>query len=122
MRNEIHTSDSGSNPRRQSSTTQGCKSSSYGITNVSIPEVKMLKNSSTVAVSVPINLSIKLGFVSVKRIGKTYFVNALRTLSRGTRGNMGTLVPFQLQYPFALPNIQFYCGNMFLNNVQISTT
>ena len=37
------------------------------VTNVSIPEVNMLKNSSTLAVSVPINLSIKLGFVSVNR-------------------------------------------------------
>ena len=34
----------------------------------SIPEVNMLKNSSTLAVSVPINLSIKLGFVSVNYI------------------------------------------------------
>ena len=33
--------------------------------NISIPEVNMLKNSSTPVVSVPINLSIKLGFVSV---------------------------------------------------------
>ena len=37
----------------------------------------MLKNSSTLAVFVPINLSIKLGFVSVNGPGKTYFVDAL---------------------------------------------
>ena len=32
------------------------------MTNVSGPEMNMLKNSSTLAISVPINLSIKLGF------------------------------------------------------------
>ena len=43
------------------------------MTNVSIPEVYMLKNSSsTLAVSVPINLSIKLGFVSVNGHRETY--------------------------------------------------
>ena len=35
------------------------------IKKVSIPEVNMLNNRSTLAVSVPINVSIKLGFVSV---------------------------------------------------------
>ena len=35
------------------------------MTNASIPDVNMLKNSSTLAASVPINLSIKLGFVFV---------------------------------------------------------
>ena len=45
----------------------GYKSRLHGVTNVSIPEVDMLKNSSTLAVSVPINLSIKLDFVSVKK-------------------------------------------------------
>ena len=39
----------------------------------------MLKNSSTLAVSVPINLSIKLGFVSVNGPREDYFVDALRT-------------------------------------------
>ena len=33
----------------------GYKSWSHGITNVSIPEVNMLKNSATLAVSVPLN-------------------------------------------------------------------
>ena len=37
----------------------------------------MLKNSSTLAVSVPINLSIKLGFVSDNGSRETYFVDAL---------------------------------------------
>ena len=45
--------------RLQASTSQGYKSWSNDMTNVSIPEVNMLKNSSTLAVSVPINLSIK---------------------------------------------------------------
>ena len=55
----------GSNPRWQTSTTQGYKDWSYGITIVSIPEVNILKISSTLAVSVPINLSIKIVFFSV---------------------------------------------------------
>ena len=37
----------------------------------------MLKNSSTLAVSVPINVSIKLGFVSVNDLRETYFVDSL---------------------------------------------
>ena len=44
---------------------QGYKSWSHGITNVSIPKMNMLKYSSTLAVSVSINLSIELDFVSV---------------------------------------------------------
>ena len=52
-------SHSGSNPRRQISTTKRYKAWSHNMTNASIPEVNMLKNSSTLAVSVPINLSIK---------------------------------------------------------------
>ena len=46
------------------------------MTNVSIYEVNMLKNVSTLAVSVPINLSIKLGFVFVNGPRETYFVDA----------------------------------------------
>ena len=38
-------SHSGSNPRRHNSTTQGLKSCSHCMTNVSIPEVSVLKNS-----------------------------------------------------------------------------
>ena len=37
----------------------------------------MLKNSSTLAVSVPINVSIKLDLVSVNGSRETYFVDAL---------------------------------------------
>ena len=48
----------------------GYKSWSHGMTNVSIPEVNMLKDSTTLSVSVPIHLSIKLGFISVNRSGK----------------------------------------------------
>ena len=47
--------------------TQGYKSWSHSMKNVSIPEVNMLNNSSTLAVSVPINLSIKFGFCLCKR-------------------------------------------------------
>ena len=62
----------------------GYKSWSRGMTNVSIPEVNMLKNSSTLAVSVPINLSIKLGFVSVNDPRETYFVDAPRNCNETT--------------------------------------
>ena len=46
------------------------------MTNVSIPEVAMLKNSSTLAVSVPMNHSIKLSFISVNGSRETYFVDS----------------------------------------------
>ena len=74
-----------SNPRRRTSTTQGYKSWSHGITNISISEVKMLKNILTLAVSVPINLSIKLGFVSVNGPRETYFVDAPRIWNRSCK-------------------------------------
>ena len=51
------------------------------VLNVSILEVNILKNSSTLAVSVPINISIKFGFVSVNGPRETYFVDALRRFS-----------------------------------------
>ena len=51
--------------------------------NVSIPEVTILKNSLTLAVSVPINLFIKFDFVSVNGVRKTYFVDALRRFCLG---------------------------------------
>ena len=47
------------------------------MTNVSIPEVYMLKNSSTLTVSVPINFFIKFGFVSVNGPRENYFADAL---------------------------------------------
>ena len=40
-----------------------------------------------------------------KIIYKIMYIIMYKIMYRGTRGNMGTLVPFQLQYPFALPNI-----------------
>ena len=49
------------------------------MTSVSVPEVNMLKNSSTLSVSAPINLSIKLGLVSVNGPRETYFVDVLLT-------------------------------------------
>ena len=54
------------------------KCRSHGKTDVSIPEVNMLENSSILDVSVPVNLFIKFGFVSVKGPRETYFVEALR--------------------------------------------
>ena len=41
----------------------------------------MLKNSLTLAVSVPINIFIKFGFVSVNGTRETYFVDVLRRFS-----------------------------------------
>ena len=49
---------------------------------VSVPEVNVLKSSSTLAVPIPINISIKLSFVSVNGAGETYFVEALPTTSQ----------------------------------------
>ena len=57
---------------------QGYKLWSQGLTNVSIPEMNVVKTCSTLAVSVPINLSIKMGFVSVNDPRETYFVDGLR--------------------------------------------
>ena len=48
------------------------------MTNVSISEVTMLKNTLTLVVSVPRNLFNKFGFVSVNGRRETYFVDALR--------------------------------------------
>ena len=59
----------------------GYKSWSHGMTNVSVPEVNMLKNSTTLVVCVPINLSIKLGFISVNDLRGTYFVDAILKFS-----------------------------------------
>ena len=58
----------------------GYKSWSLDTASVSIPEVNILKkkNSSTFAVSVPINHSIKFGFVSVNGTRETYFIVRLR--------------------------------------------
>ena len=58
---------------------------SHGMTNFSISEVNMLKNSSTFAVSVPMNLSITLGLVSVNSPKDTYFVDMLRTFPETSR-------------------------------------
>ena len=64
----------------------GYKIWSHGLINVSITEVNMLKNSSTLAVSVQINLSIKLGFSSVNGPRETYFVDQLRiSIASGQR-------------------------------------
>ena len=60
----------------------GYKSWSYGMINVSVSEINMLKNSSTLAVSVPTNLSVKLDFVSVKDPRETYFLDKLRASIR----------------------------------------
>jgi hypothetical protein len=72
-------SHSGSNPRRQTSTTQEFKRWSHDMTTVSIPMANMLKNSWTLAVSVAINISMKLCFVSVNGPRETYFVDEPRT-------------------------------------------
>ena len=69
----------GNNPRRQTSTTQGYKKLVPRYDKCLNSGVNMLKNSSTLAVSVPINLFIKFGFVSANSPRETYFVDALRS-------------------------------------------
>ena len=61
----------------------GNKSWFHDMTNVSIPG-EYVENSSTLAVYVPINLSIKLEFVSVNGPRETYFVAVLRVLKYPT--------------------------------------
>ena len=53
----------------------------------------MLKNSSTLAVSAPIEVSIKLDFVSVNGSKETYFVDALRNFNMKTLQYFVNLVP-----------------------------
>jgi hypothetical protein len=48
------------------------------MTNVSVPVANMLKNSLTLAVSVAINISMKLCFVSVNGPRETYVVDEPR--------------------------------------------
>ena len=71
-------SRSDSNPRRQTSTTQGYKIWSQGMKNVLFPEMNVYQNSSTLTVYVPINIFMKLGFVSVNGPTETYFLDAWR--------------------------------------------
>jgi hypothetical protein len=52
---------------------------SHGMTNVSIPVANMLKKSRKLAVSVAINSSVQLCFVSVHGPRETYFVDEPRT-------------------------------------------
>ena len=59
----------------------GYKSWSHGMENVSILEVNMLQHSSTLAVSVPMNLSVKFGFVSVNDPRESYFLDARRIIN-----------------------------------------
>ena len=58
---------------------------SHGLTNISVSVVHILKNSSALDVSVPINLSIKLGLVSVNDPRETYFVDTLITYKRNMK-------------------------------------
>ena len=62
--------------KRKTSTTQDTKADRI-LWQMSIPGVTMLKNSSILTVSVPINLFITFGFVSVNGPRENYFVDAL---------------------------------------------
>ena len=73
-------SQSASYLRDQASTAQGYRFCLHDTTNVSIPDVNMFKNSATLAVYIPMNLSIKLSFVSVNEPTESYFVNVPRNL------------------------------------------
>ena len=59
----------------------GYKIKSHGMIIVTIPKVTLFKNSSILAVSVPINLSIMLAFVSVSGPGETNILYALLKFS-----------------------------------------
>jgi hypothetical protein len=54
------------------------RSWSHGMTNVSIPVTNMLKKKLTLAVSVAINISMQLCFVSVHGPRETYFADEPR--------------------------------------------
>ena len=62
---------SGSSPSVQTSTSKWSKHWSHGMTNVSIPEVNMLKNSPALAVYIPINFSLTLIVLRAGEIGYT---------------------------------------------------
>ena len=69
---------SGTSCRRQAFTTQNTKvDSTVGYDKCLSSRDECVENSSTIAVSVPINLSIKLGFVYVNGPRETYFVDVL---------------------------------------------
>ena len=57
--------------------TQDKKSWSHNMTNVSI-RGEYVENSSTLAVSVPINLFTEVGTLSVNGLSESYFVDTLR--------------------------------------------
>ena len=84
-------SQSASYVRDQTSTAQGYRYCLHDMTNVSIPEVNMFKNSATLALSIPTNLSIKLSFVSVNEPTESYFVDAPRNLIAFMCGIIGTV-------------------------------
>ena len=52
----------------------------HGMTNVSIPEVNMLKYNSTFAIIVPRKVFIRMGFVPVNDPRVIYFMAVIRTL------------------------------------------
>jgi hypothetical protein len=58
------------------------------MTNVSIPVANMLKNSRTLAVSVAMNISMKLCFVSVNGPREPYVLDELRTSQIELRLNL----------------------------------
>ena len=94
--------------------TQGYKSWSYCMTNVSIPEVENVENSSTLAVSVPINLFNKLGFVSVNGPRETYFVHATRVYTMFIRYpvsdvNEVEIIIYKLLTVFIIRKIRMTC-------------
>ena len=68
------------------------------MTNVTIPKVNMFKTCSIVAVSFPIILSIKFGFISVNGPWRRTFVDALRT-NPMFRSLMKTEEYFNVTYP-----------------------
>ena len=87
----------------------------------------MLKNSSTLALSVPINSSIKLGFVTVNGFRETYFVDVVserdflafalglrktpKNLSYETIGGTYSVLPFLWRVVYKLSS-EAGCGEV----------
>ena len=65
----------------------------HAMENISIPEVNVLKNSSTLSLSVPINLSLKLSFVSENGSRETYFLDALRITDSAEASSINFTTP-----------------------------
>ena len=77
----------------------GYKIKSHGISKLSISELNMFQSSSTLAVCVPINLSITLDFVSLKWPRESYLVDAPHMCILNVCSNANPLHDYMLRVP-----------------------